>query len=350
MTSNQKKVGLAVAAAILCGLAFYFLYWIKTPTYSLGLIRDAVQKHDVAAFEKHVDMDTLYNKVFDDAVIAMGKIEGEDFSSNPLAAGFIQMMKPAAVAALKDKTIEAVKGNSPIEENSKQQNNADHFTTGIKEKSGLNDSDFRGASVLSKEGNEAVVAVTIHNKQLDKDLDLNIKMTKLDDSTWKVKEITNMVDFIVEVDKAEKAKLAELNKPIAEKIQNSVSVSRSALRLNNDGNPYFASYWLEMRAVMKNISSQDITSITVKYTLLDQNNAVRKEEIGTYNQNAWQPGKEIGCGRNVELNPFINTDNAIKQNMGNYKLHVEVVSVKFADNSTLALLKELPKKSSEKSQ
>ncbi len=89
MTSSQKKIGIVVIVAIICVAAFYFLYWIKTPTYSLGLVREAVQKHDIEMFEKHVDLDTLYTKGFDEAIVAVNKIQGGTVLSNPLAAGFI---------------------------------------------------------------------------------------------------------------------------------------------------------------------------------------------------------------------------------------------------------------------
>lgn len=75
MNSNAKKIGLGIVIAILCAIAFYFLYWIKTPAYSLNIIRESVEKHDVATFEKHVDMDTLYTKAFDDGIVAVDKIQ-----------------------------------------------------------------------------------------------------------------------------------------------------------------------------------------------------------------------------------------------------------------------------------
>ena len=66
MNENVKKIGLGVVVAILCALAYYFLYWTKTPVYSANIIRESIAKHDVVTFEKHVDMDTLYGKGYDD--------------------------------------------------------------------------------------------------------------------------------------------------------------------------------------------------------------------------------------------------------------------------------------------
>ena len=62
MADKQKKIGLGLIILILCAIAYYFLYFIKTPAYSIKIIQESIQKHDVATFEKHVDLDTLYIK------------------------------------------------------------------------------------------------------------------------------------------------------------------------------------------------------------------------------------------------------------------------------------------------
>ena len=226
----------------MCAIAFYFLYWTKTPAYSLNIIRESVEKHDVATFEKHVDMDTLYTKAFDDGVVAVDKIQGEGTLSNPMAVGFLQMLKPPVVAALKNETIEYVKGEK---ENKAQSNNkADDFAKGMKNESGIDNSKLKDITVVSKDNNEAIVALTLYNQKIDKNFDLKVKMTKLNDGTWKLKEITNLVEFLVEVDKAEKKKLVELNKSIVAELKKAVPVTAANVKLNSDGNPFFASYWL----------------------------------------------------------------------------------------------------------
>ena len=77
-----------------------FLYWVRTPIYSINIIKEAVQKHDVATFERHVDMDTLYTKAFDDFLVATDKIEGKNSLNNPLAIGFSQMLKGLTCAVV----------------------------------------------------------------------------------------------------------------------------------------------------------------------------------------------------------------------------------------------------------
>ena len=69
-TKKLRYLLLFAVIAIAATVVWYFAYWVKTPQYSLGLIGTAVQKHDFAAFEKHVDMETLYSSAYDDVVVA----------------------------------------------------------------------------------------------------------------------------------------------------------------------------------------------------------------------------------------------------------------------------------------
>ena len=203
MNENVKKIGLGVVVAILCALAYYFLYWTKTPVYSANIIRESIAKHDVVTFEKHVDMDTLYGKGYDDAIIAIDRIEGNGISTNPFAMGILQMMKPAIVNELKAKTLEEIKGVDNGQ--SSKKNQATKMAEGLQEKADVKNADFKDITVVSKEKGEAIVALTLHNKKFNKDFELKVKMAELQDGTWKLKEITNLVDFLVEVDKADKA-------------------------------------------------------------------------------------------------------------------------------------------------
>ena len=343
MTSSQKKIGIVVIVAIICVAAFYFLYWIKTPTYSLGLVREAVQKHDIEMFEKHVDLDTLYTKGFDEAIVAVNKIQAGTVLSNPLAAGFIQVLKPTVVSALKDKTIAAVKGEAEGDQDKPKQQggDADNFAKRLKAMSGISNSAFDHASVISKEGNVAIVSIKLHNQKVDKDFELKVKMAKLDDGTWKVKEITNLVDFLVSADKAEKDKIEELNKPIREKMQSTIEVSKTTFNLGTDGNPYFPFFQLNCSTTLKNISSQDITGYTVRYCITGQNGYTYKDVI-QYGQKPLSQNEEITMHKSIKLNEFIDVDNKIIKHPSEYKITAEIAHIRLADGTTTTLLNGLP--------
>lgn len=117
--------------------------------------------------------------------------------------GILQMIKPAIVNELKVKTLEEIKGVDNGQ--SSKKNQATKMAEDLQEKADVKNADFKDITVVSKEKGEAIVALTLHNKKFNKDFELKVKMAELQDGTWKLKEITNLVDFLVEVDKADKA-------------------------------------------------------------------------------------------------------------------------------------------------
>ena len=108
-TKKLKYLLLFAVIAIAAAVAWYFAYWVKTPQYSLGLIGSAVQKHDFAAFEKHVDMETLYSSAYDDVVVASF---GNERLSSPILAALVQNIKGVAVPILIDQTRQYVNGGA----------------------------------------------------------------------------------------------------------------------------------------------------------------------------------------------------------------------------------------------
>ena len=109
MFDKQKKLIAGLLVLVLGALAFYFLYWTKTPEYSLNLVREAVKNHNTEQFERHVDLDSLLNKGYDDFIAYYLKTEGKDLGGfQALAAGAAQMMKPTLVASLKSEVLKSI--------------------------------------------------------------------------------------------------------------------------------------------------------------------------------------------------------------------------------------------------
>lgn len=340
MTDNKKKVGIGIFIGIICLVAFYFLYWVRTPIYSINIIKEAVQKHDVTTFERHVDMDTLYTKAFDDFIVATDKIEGKNYLSNPLAAGFIQMLKSPVVAALKVATIEGVKGDN--KNDTAKSDDANNMAKNIEGRSGLDKSVVKDVSVISKEGDTAIVAIKIYNRQVDKDFALKVKMSKLDDGKWRLKEVTNLVEFLIEVNDAEKVKLAELDKPIKEKIYKNLALGGIRGGWRNEGT-YFPNFVVDSGVKLKNTSGKEIKNVKGYIELIKiVDKSILKVspllETGPINKDA--TGELYS---KVSLNEYIDGDKAIIQSKsGELTLRVKVMSIEFADGSSIVRPTTLP--------
>lgn len=205
MNKSLKRIILGFLLAVLCGAAYYFLFFIKTPLYSINLIREAVAKSDVVTFEKHVDLDSIYNKGYTDMFIAMERITGEEIVSNPFGAGLLQIIKPVVVETLKAKTLEKInEQNQATNPEAPKNKIAEKATKSLESKMDTADMQLTDISTISQDGNTAHIMLTFHDTKLNQNFPLKLKMEKLSDGSWCVKAITNIVEFMTELDKAEK--------------------------------------------------------------------------------------------------------------------------------------------------
>ncbi|MDU2208959.1 MAG: hypothetical protein E7E42_04920 [Veillonella sp.] len=155
---SKKKIIIAVLVAIVAiALGWYLLYFTKTPVYSLNLAREAVEKHDVNAFKKHVDVDSII---------------GSGYAKQPESS----------------------------DQNAREKQAADD----MKEKTGIKDLEFKSIGSATVDGNSAVVPVTFNSKELNQDVTFNLAMKKLDDGTWQAVKINNFKEFLALVEQHEK--------------------------------------------------------------------------------------------------------------------------------------------------
>ena len=200
---SKKKLFIAVLVAVVAIiLGWYFLYFTKTPVYSLNLAREAVEKHDVNAFKKHVDMDSIIGSSYDD-VVAM-QLEDPEIKNSPfkdLAEVMFQGLKPKIVPILSNEIYNAIaKQPESSEQNAREKQAADE----MKEKTGVKDLEFKSIGSATIDGNSAVVPVTFNSKELNQDVTFNLAMKKLDDGTWQAVKINNIKEFLILVEQHEK--------------------------------------------------------------------------------------------------------------------------------------------------
>ena len=65
--SKLTKILIAIAVIVIAVIGWYFLYFTKTPAYSLNLAKEAYTSHNLQQFKKHVDVDSIISSALDDA-------------------------------------------------------------------------------------------------------------------------------------------------------------------------------------------------------------------------------------------------------------------------------------------
>lgn len=336
-----------VLLLVIIGVAGYFLYYKKTPTYSLNLIRESVEKHDWETFNTHVDTDSVLSGAFD-AFLDEGMEDAKsDDSIKQMANGFAKLFKPAIVSALKDDIKKFVETGTAGPKNkesggsNKQEEKVN--TDGIKKSADWDGMKFKGVAYTKKADNGiATVGVTLTDTQLGQDFILDIDMRQLQDGTWQVIELSNLKDYLKAIEKAKKDKLAELNQPLQDQINQVIDIkSATAMVVSKDRYGFSKALKVQMPAACN--SDKGIASVSgvISATVTGDDKPfeipfdIKIKDQSIKNGNMWVA---------KDLNGFIPSQaKFLKAAAGTIQASVEITGITYADGSKLELYKELPK-------
>lgn len=334
---RNKLISIIAVIVILAiaGTAFYFLYWVKIPQYSLNLIRNSVEKHDVATFEKHVDLSTITGQAFD---AFMAQEMSKDDMNNPFVAGILQTMKPAMVESLKNGFIEYVRtGNfdakNPFDDKNKQNAAAKDEESKM---DSINKMEFKDIANVETEGNRAKVSLVFHDNKLEQDFTIIIGMGKLEDGTWRVDNLENITDFVQEYSETTKAKLAQINQQIADEIAQNVVINQDStysVRLHTQNVFGLVDGKIQVSLTMQNKTDQPV--IINKFMIQSKDsdgNIVYAKEISGNNMTI-QANQAYPASGQVELNPFIASEQNLIDQFSNYQTDVFITSIKVGDKT-----------------
>ena len=328
-SKNRLFIIAGIVTLVIVGILFYFLYWVKTPAYSLNLIREAVEKHDLVKFEKHVDTESLYNRAFDEVV--QKSLSESGYANNQLAMGIVGMMKKTVIDELVGQTkkyvetgdFEATNPNNAAKKTN--QPDGKEMASNINKNAGISYIQFKGIEDTNKDGKIAVVSVKIFDKKIEKDFIVKLKMRELDNGEWCLVEVANLTDYLTEREKAVKEKLNALNKPIREQIEKAFQVVSLDINARNE-NSFFPMYRLHY---------------TLKFKLPD--NSKKVAQLKT--KEGYAPDKVYTwrCSAGDTLNPFIpNEEKIAKQGVDSFAKKFEVLGIKFEDGTVAEILTDLP--------
>ncbi len=191
---NSVKALIAVAVLVACALGYYFLYFVKTPLYSLKLVGEAIKNKDIIQLEQHVDFHSVIDKGYDKIIVYLMKQQKEFDSDNPYILGFAQIMKPAVVEKYTSELktmIQKEFDEETIEQKDKGKSDEKKETKADKKKATVKD--FKEEI---KHDSDAIVSFVAISKY-DDELKIRCRMEKMSSGEWKVIEIVNIDDVLV---------------------------------------------------------------------------------------------------------------------------------------------------------
>lgn len=179
-------IGIVALTAAVTG--YYFLYYIKTPEYTVKIIKDAYTSHDVDKVHKHVDIDNIFNSYIDQALI-----DSPEMKNNPLAMALLPIAKNIALSAIKESIDKDIRGDSVPSDSTKE--NESSVQAGAIKNTTQHQS-IKSISSKKIDSNKAEIYLDLLNDSTQKENRLILKANKLDDGTWKIYEAPNLYEIV----------------------------------------------------------------------------------------------------------------------------------------------------------
>ncbi len=203
---DKKKI-IAIIVVLAAAVAgWYFMYFTKTPVYSLNEARVAMEKHDVATFKKHVNLNSVFGSAYDDLIDV--EMEKPEVKNNPFA-GFAQAilkgLKSDIVGALSQACYDKI-GETPKEEAAAQDNSGSKADESIalskgqelEERMNVRDLKFKSIKEAEIDGDVAQVPVVFEseNRPDRGEVVFTVEMHRLEDKTWQAVRISDFKDYL----------------------------------------------------------------------------------------------------------------------------------------------------------
>lgn len=305
----------------------------RTPTATVAA-RQAVEAHDLATFQKFVDVDALIEQAAAEILSAQinETVAPTAYSMDQLRLRYEQL-KPdfvnSARAAL-DEYITSGKVNFPAELTAAQK-----FLL----ESGATSCEIKSITRPQLEGDVQIATVIFYNTRMKFNFELELELTHDAQGNWRITNAKGFDSFYGGYRRALRQKLDSLNAPIVREMDE-IFLVKSFRAQMGDGDEYGFSQTLEIAITADVKSDKPLAKIVGTVTLgKGDRESVAPFEIDMV-------GKAQGVQTfNVTktLNPFIRADvDAMKHGFKKRELRIEVTEIIFADGTSLKQLDRLP--------
>lgn len=195
---DKKKIIAIIILVIAAIIGWYFMYFTKTPAYSLNMARESVEKHDVLTFKKHVDLERVLDSALDDFISV--ELEKPEIKNNPfkgLARNIFNSLKPEIVKELTDECYAKIADDKTDENNEKSNTNAATPADKMKAKTGIGQLKFKEMKDAVIVDDKAILPVIcVFENDPSKEVTLQLEMKRLEDKTWQVIRVYNFKEYI----------------------------------------------------------------------------------------------------------------------------------------------------------
>ncbi len=189
------RFGLIIVFLALSLGAGWWWWWTTTPQYSIEQAKDAIKNHDIAKFEKYVDLDTTSSKMVDDLLAKpMQEALGPSILGQVLITGIVKLVRPAIAAGVKHEIVTFVETGSFRGSQDSNQEKTSISLSNFDDHLGFRKHAFKEIAYSKVDGDNAQVELIMHNARFNVDIPLDISMRKMD-GFWQVIKLSNFQSF-----------------------------------------------------------------------------------------------------------------------------------------------------------
>ena len=204
----KKTVLVIVLLAVAVAGYVYYQSFQKGPQYALLEATKATQTHDVATFERYVDVDALTGHLVDDVASQGSLLTGLVPGGGLAMQGALRMLKPQLAKAAHSEIRRYVETGSVEAAQAAAPKRMVNFSfMGLASWVVSPDSEFKGVKYTTEKDNEALVGLEFTQPKYDTTMVLEVKLLKQPDGHWQAKELTNTGELLRHVARLQKQQL-----------------------------------------------------------------------------------------------------------------------------------------------
>ena len=204
----MKKLLLLVLLLALVGGGYYYYRTLKSgPNGALVAAAAAVQTHDMASFEKYVDVASVTSHLVDDVTQQGSALTSLMPGGSLLMGGAMKLLKPALAKAAHNEVQRYVEtGSLEAAQAAAPKRLVNVSLTGLASKVVSPDSEFKGVKYTREEGDNAFVGLEVTQPRYDTTMVVEVKMRRQGDH-WQMTQITNSAELLRGVARLERKRL-----------------------------------------------------------------------------------------------------------------------------------------------
>lgn len=332
--ATKSRALIVALLALLVGLGSGYYIWSRSPQYALRRAATAAADHDLTTFQRFVDTEKLSARFVDDMLASVTE-EAQKNEFGGLAAGMVMMMRPQLVKAAQDSLERGIE-TGKFEPEKKDGGNPAEAVKPYWKPAAANESGYRRVAYVKKQGKIALAGLEIYDADVAKPFIIDLKLCDVGDH-WQIVEVANLHEIQKEMRLATERRLAQINAPIRQQINNILEVEHIAGFLSHGSWGFDQKSNVSVR--FRNRSQKEIVEVhfTVKFESEGETLGAMKCEV----TESIGPGERSTGTWSQDANQFISDDMKLYNGIATAKPSLEIESIRFSDSSSLQLRSSL---------